>query len=170
MIDTITIRASGRSDLADVDALLARSYPRLLAGDYPPSVMVTALPIISRARPELVTSGTYYLAVDPAGRVIGAGGWTTGAPEGGARKARVGHIRHFVTDDRAVRRGIGRALMAHVLREAGDAGVTMLDCLSTRMAVPFYAAMGFTEVARVTVPLRPGIEFPAVRMQRLLPG
>ena len=59
--------------------------------------------------------------------------------------------------------------MGHVLREAGDAGITMLDCLSTRMAVPFYAAMGFSDVGVVSVPLRPGIDFPAVRMQRVLP-
>ena len=49
MTDALTLRLSIRADLAAVDALLAHSYPRLLAADYPPSVLVTALPIISRA-------------------------------------------------------------------------------------------------------------------------
>ena len=55
--DTLTLRHATPSDLAAVDALLARSYPRLLAADYPPSVLVTAVPIIARARPELLASG-----------------------------------------------------------------------------------------------------------------
>jgi hypothetical protein len=45
---------------------------------------VLALPIISRARPELLASGTYFVALDGNGRMVGAGGWTRGAPEGGA--------------------------------------------------------------------------------------
>ena len=49
----IRVRPAERSDMAAVDALLARSYPRLLKPDYPPSVLVTALPLISRAQPAL---------------------------------------------------------------------------------------------------------------------
>ncbi|MEE4118580.1 MAG: hypothetical protein V2I65_06165 [Paracoccaceae bacterium] len=78
MAETITIRATGVGDIAAIDALLARSYPALLRNDYPPSVMVTAVPLIARARPELVTCGTYYVAEDIAGRVLAAGGWTRG--------------------------------------------------------------------------------------------
>ncbi len=168
MTDTLTIRTATRGDLSAVDALLARAYPRLLAADYPPSVLVTAVPIIARARPELLAGGTYYLAADSSGRVLGAGGWTMAAPAGGARLARVGHVRHLVTDDRAVRRGIGRAIMQRSFEEARAAGVVLLDCLSTRTAVPFYAALGFEAVGPVAVPLRPGIDFPAVRMRRAL--
>ncbi|MEO0865606.1 MAG: hypothetical protein AAFY39_13690, partial [Pseudomonadota bacterium] len=56
------IRPSTKADMAAVDALLARTYPKLLKADYPPSVLVTALPVISRARPELLVCGTYYVA------------------------------------------------------------------------------------------------------------
>jgi len=61
---------------------------------------------------------------------------------------------------------VGRALMAHVFAMARAAGVVRLDCLSTRTAVPFYAAMGFVTQGPVTVPLGPGIDFPAVAMSR----
>ena len=64
MTQDIFLRVATPADLAAVDALLARSYPRLLAADYPPSVLVTALPLISRARPELLASGTYYVVED----------------------------------------------------------------------------------------------------------
>lgn len=166
MADRITIRPARLADLAPVDALLARSYPRQLAADYPPSVLVTALPLISRARPELLASGTYYVADDGAGHIVGAGGWTRTAPSG--RAAVVGNVRHVVTDDRMTRRGIGRAIMARVFDDSAAAGCRHLDCLATRTAVPFYQALGFTVVGAVEITLRPGIAFPAIRMQRNL--
>ena len=76
MTALLTLRPSTAADLAAVGALLARSYPRLLAPDYPASVRVLAIPLISRARPELLASGTYWLAHDPQGDILGAGGWT----------------------------------------------------------------------------------------------
>jgi hypothetical protein len=72
---TITIRKTRASDLAALDAMFARSYPILLKADYPPSALVTALPLISRAQPNLITSGNYYLA-EVDGQVVAAGGWS----------------------------------------------------------------------------------------------
>lgn len=154
------IRPTTQADLAAVDALLARSYPKLLKADYPPSVLVTALPIIARARPELLTCGTYYV-VDDAGGILGAGGWTTDRSI-----PALGHIRHVVTDDRAVRRGVGRALMAHCFDAARATGMARLECWSTYTAVPFYEAVGFVAIGPMEVPLDPGITFPATRMMR----
>jgi N-acetylglutamate synthase-like GNAT family acetyltransferase len=159
MISTITIRRARPSDLAAVDRLLARSYPRLLAADYPPSVMVLAVPIISRARPELLASGRYFLAVDAAGRVVGAGGWS-----GGRAPVDLGQVRHVATDPEVVRQGVGRKLMDEVLADAARAGVRRMECLSTRTAVAFYSSLGFRVVGPTDVPLQPGIVFPAVRM------
>lgn len=165
MQPTITIRRAHPGDLAAVDRLLARSYPRLLAADYPPSVMVLAVPIIARARPELLASGRYLVAVDGAGTVIAAGGWSANRP--GAEAGHVsdlGHVRHVATDPDVVRQGIGRRLMQAVMADAERAGVRRMDCLSTRTAVPFYAALGFRVVGETQVPLAAGIVFPAVRM------
>jgi GNAT superfamily N-acetyltransferase len=169
-MDTLTLRLATPADLTAVDALLARSYPRLLAADYAPSVMVTAVPIIARARPELLASGRYFLAVE-GDRVIGAGGYSLAAPGArggpqGAVEAGTAHIRHVATDPEAVRCGVGRALMRRIFGAAGAEGVQRYDCLSTRTAVPFYAAMGFRAVAEVEVPLAAGVVFPAIRMVR----
>ena len=107
MTDLLTLRPATPADLAAVDALLAWSYPRLLAPHYPPSVLVTALPLISKARPELLAAGSYWLALDAAGAVVGAGGWTRAGPVGGGAPAgSTGHVRHVVTDARRVRRGV----------------------------------------------------------------
>ncbi|WP_299615183.1 GNAT family N-acetyltransferase [uncultured Tateyamaria sp.] len=154
------IRPSTKADMAAVDALLARTYPKLLKADYPPSVLVTALPIISRARPELLVCGTYYV-VEEGGAILGAGGWTRDKAD-----PALGHIRHVVTDDRALRRGVGRLLMTHAFARAQAAGVTRMECWATRTAVPFYTAVGFTEIGPIDVPLAGGISFPSVRMLR----
>jgi GNAT superfamily N-acetyltransferase len=163
---TLILRPATKADLAAVDRLLADSYPRLLAVDYAPSVLVTALPIISRAQPGLVTSGRYFVALR-GDALLAAGGWSMGAPGGGAALAGVGHVRHVVTDWRHQRQGIGRALMEAVLADAKGAGVGRMECLSTLTAERFYASLGFVARGPVMVPLRPGIDFPAIAMELL---
>ena len=162
----LTLRRARPSDLDAVERLLKRSYPRLLRPDYPPSVMVTALPIIVRARPELLASGRYFLAEAEDGTLLGAGGWSTASPLGDAVVEGTGHVRHVVVDPGQVRQGVGRALMGEVISDALRHGVKWLDCLSTRTAVPFYGALGFRVLHEVEVGLRPGIMFPSVRMMR----
>jgi GNAT superfamily N-acetyltransferase len=157
MTMTVSLRRADPADLSAVDRLLARSYPRLLAADYPPSTMVLAVPRLIRARPELLASGRYFLAEDAEGCLLAAGGFSAGSAD-------TGHVRHVATDPDVVRRGVGRALMQHVLRAARQSGVLWMDCLATRTAVPFYAALGFRTVFPTEIQLAPGIAFPAVRM------
>lgn len=161
----LKVRVATGADVPRVDALLARAYPRLLKPDYAPSMMVLALPLISRAKPALVTCGTYYV-VEQDDAIIGAGGWTRAAPGRGVARAGIGNIRHVVTDDRQVRRGVGRALMGHIIAMAKADGILRLDCLSTLTARSFYQAMGFLVQGPVKVPLAEGIEFPAIAMWR----
>ncbi|MCH2163630.1 MAG: GNAT family N-acetyltransferase [Marinovum sp.] len=158
------VRIATPDDLMAVDALIAQSYPILLKADYAPSVLVTALPLISRAQPELLSSGSYFVAeIDD--EVVGAGGWTMAAPGAGPSARGVGHIRHVVTSHRHTRLGIGRSLMSNVKLHAKGSGMVRLDCLSTLTAVPFYQSMGFDLLGPVQVQLRPGITFPSIRMQ-----
>ncbi|MEL6420413.1 MAG: GNAT family N-acetyltransferase [Pseudomonadota bacterium] len=159
---TVIVRPSTKADMAAVDVLLARTYPKLLKADYPPSVLVTALPIISRARPELLVCGTYYVA-DEDGAVIGAGGWTRDRKD-----RRLGHIRHVVTDDRHLRRGIGRAIMQHSFDVARASGVMRMECWATRTAERFYQSVGFKTIGPIDVELAGGISFPSIRMTKSL--
>ena len=171
MDHSLTLRRARPSDLKAVDQLLQRSYPRLLRPDYPPSVMVLAMPIIARARPELLASGRYFVVQAEDGAILGAGGWSMGAPQAPAatdwqEQTGMGHVRHVAVDPERVRGGVGRAIMGEVIVDALRHGVRWLDCLSTRTAVPFYAALGFRELHPVEVGLAPGIAFPAIRMMR----
>ena len=165
------IRIARPDDLAAVDVLLARSYPRLLKADYAPSVMTTIVPVISRARPELLASGRYFLVEDIDGRVIGAGGYSLAGrgPRGAAAgqlSPALAHIRHVATDPDALRQGIGRKLMQAILTAAAAEGVQRFDCLSTLTAVPFYLAVGFQKIGPVAIAMLPGMTFPAMRMWR----
>ena len=167
MDGTITIRLARPSDLAAVGALLSRSYPALVKADYPPSVVVTAFPILSRANPALLASGTYHVAEGEDGAIVGAGGWTRTGPQGGRRPG-VGHVRHVATHQAWTRHGIGRSILERTMAQARESRIRALDCLSTRTAVPFYASLGFAVVGPVEMSLRPGITFPAIRMVRRL--
>lgn len=162
-----SVRTARPSDLAALDALFARSYARLLRADYPPSVIVTAVPRIARAQPRLLASGTYFVAEDEEGGLVGAGGFSRAR----ARAGRPGRadVRHVVTDARAVRQGIGRAIVGRSLTDAAAAGCTWMHCLSSLTAVRFYAALGFVPRGEVLVSLAPGIDFPAIEMHRDLP-
>ena len=159
----VTVRRAGKSDIPAIDAMLARSYPRLLKADYAPSVLVLAIPLISRAQPRLITSGTYYVAQDEGGQILGAGGWTARGPTG-EHATGTGHIRHFGTDISATRRGVARAIMDRCKKDATASGLERLNCYSTCTAEKFYAAAGFERIGPLEIELRPGIMFPAIEM------
>lgn len=160
-----SVRVARPSDLAALDALFALSYPKLLRPDYPPSVLVTAVPRLARAQPRLLACGTYFVAEDAGGALVGAGGYTRsrGGPPGRA------DVRHVVTHADAVRQGVGRAILTRAMAEAAAAGCSWMHCLSSLTAVPFYTALGFVAARKTTVPLGPGIDFPAIEMRRDLP-
>lgn len=169
MAQTITLRRAAPSDLAGVDRLLMRSYPRLLAADYPPSTLVLAVPRFARAQPELLASGRYFVAEDAQGRILAAGGWSRQSPSGGpvaqsTGHVTTGHVRHVATDPDVVRQGLGRMVMERVMQEAREAEVRWLDCLSTRTAVPFYRSLKFRAMNAQELVLGPGITFPVMRM------
>lgn len=52
------VRPAMPADTENVSRVLARSYRALLAEDYEPALLREALPLISRARPSLMSCGT----------------------------------------------------------------------------------------------------------------
>ncbi|MDH5797676.1 MAG: GNAT family N-acetyltransferase [Paracoccaceae bacterium] len=166
MSTLITIRRAARADLARVETLLLRSFPRLLKGAYPPSTMVLAVPKLLRADRAQIESGRHWVAVDDRDRLIAAGGWVE--TRRSWADARGGAVRQFVTDPAFVRRGLGAAIMAQVIKTARDAGMGTLSCQATLNAVPFYAALGFESRGRRCISLGPAVEFEFEAMVRKL--
>jgi len=162
------LRVAVPQDEAAVSALLLKSYTALLRQAYDADVLDKALPLITRANPDLLGSGSYYVALNEDGSIVGAGGWTKHSPTGRNETATNGNIRHFGTDPDEARRGIGRALMNRCLREAAAAGLEELNCYSTLNGEAFYNACGFRTVEPFDVKLPGSVIFPSVRMVRPL--
>lgn len=166
MPSQIFIRPAKPSDRSSVTQLLRRSYPQLLPADYTAQTLRDVLPHITTAQPTLLECGTYFLAQDSDGRVLGAGGWTDVSPARGVAGDGEGHIRHVATHPDHLRKGVAQQLIATALSSARAFGVRRMNCMSTLTARTFYEAMGFQVLNDVELTLAPGVHFPAVQMMR----
>ena len=169
MFSKFIIRQATPRDDSAVSDMMRVSYGTLLAGDYNARILAKALPKIAKARPELLASGTYYVAEESGtGRIIGAGGWTDVSPTRGLAAMGEGHMRHVAVDPRYLRRGVGGAIAKAAFSSAQQFRVDALRCMSTLTAEPFYAALGFERVGDIELTLEPGLFFPAVEMRRVM--
>ncbi len=160
------IRPTMPRDTEAVAALLQASYGALLQDAYDPQSLEKALPLLTRPRPELLSSGRYYIAEFAGLGPAGCGGWSLDAPDrpDAPVKPDVAHLRHFATHPDAVRQGVGARLLEKCIAEAKAQGVRRLQCLSTRQAIPFYAALGLRVVGPAPCRLAPDVTLPGVAM------
>jgi GNAT superfamily N-acetyltransferase len=166
----ISVRVATPADLEAVSGLLAASYAALMPAGYPADVLAVALPLITVAKPELLASGTYFVATVPdAPDIVGCGGWTPERPCRGAVEPGLGHIRHFATDPRLVGCGVGRTIMNAAVASAAEHGIAVLEVYASLNAVPFYAAMGFSGSEINAVMLGGQVPFESRVMRRALP-
>ena len=159
---TLCLRQTTEHDLDAVSRVLAASYGTLLAADYLPETLAIIVPLISRAKLELISSGTYF-AVEETGEIIAVGGWTKTRPGTNAIIEGLGHIRHVASNPAHLRKGAAAMIMQHCLADAPAAGMTSMECLSTRTAVPFYSKCGFKVIAEKDV-IVAGVPFASVEM------
>ena len=163
------LRVARPADSEAVTALLLASYSILLAASYDSGVLSRALPLMTRANPTLLASGTYYIAEREPGTPIGCGGWSAARPGTGEIIEGEAHIRHVAIHPDWIGRGIGTSLLAHCFSEALQLGIRKLHCFSTLNAERFYQASGFETIEPFDVRLEPGVTLPGVFMSRELP-
>ena len=149
-----------------MSGLLEASYPTLMPPGYDAAVLAAALPLMTRANPALLSSGTYFLAESVDGLTVGCGGWTRERPGSGEVAPDLAHIRHFATHPEWIGRGVGRALYSRCAREARAAGARRLECYASLNAEGFYAALGFKSLERIEVPMGAGATLPSLLMAR----
>jgi GNAT superfamily N-acetyltransferase len=159
----ITLRPTLETDLDAVSRVSAASYSVLLVPDYPAEILAVIVPVISRAKPELISSGTYFAAIEN-NEIIAVGGWTKTRPGTNELVEGLGHIRHVAADPRHLRKGAAGMIVQRCLNEARLAGITEMECLSTKTAVPFYARFGFGVVTERDVVLA-GVPFASIEMK-----
>jgi N-acetylglutamate synthase-like GNAT family acetyltransferase len=160
------IRRAESADFAGVDALLQASYPVLMAASYEPSVLASTLPLMVRANPRLLASGTYYVAESNQGMIVGCGGWTAQPPGSEVSTPGIAHLRHFGTHPDWLRRGIGRLIYERCEIDARNAGISQFECNASLNGEPFYAALGFERIALVDVPMGGDVLMPGAHMRR----
>ena len=160
-----SVRVARPDDAAPVERVLQASYPALMAAAYEVALLARALPVMTRASPRLLASGTYFVA-ELDGAIVGCGGWSHEKPGSSSVEPGIGHIRHFGTDAAWTGRGVGRAIYARCEATARTAGVVQLQCYASRNGVSFYAALGFAQIAPIDVSMGPDLVFPSVHMSR----
>jgi GNAT superfamily N-acetyltransferase len=162
------LRVAGPADAEAVSAVLAASYPALLADHYAPDVLAATLPLMTKANPKLLASGTYYVAEVDGGNLAGCGGWTPEKPGSGEVVTGIGHIRHFATHPDWTRRGIASAMLARCIEEAKSRGITTMEAFATLSAADFYRVHGFGPIGPIDVPMTAEIVLPSLWMRRRL--
>jgi N-acetylglutamate synthase-like GNAT family acetyltransferase len=162
----INVRVASADDAAGVSAILQNSYPALMAASYDAALLKKVLPLIVQAKPALLATGRYYVAMAADGLAVGCGGWTHEAPGTGEIQSGIGHIRHFGTRVGWGGRGVGRAIYARCAEQARDEGVTAFLCYSNLNAVGFYKALGFRGVEEKQIQMGKDASLSAMVMKR----
>jgi len=164
MVEADTLRTATPDDEREVTQLLTASYPVLMKGAYEEAVLERALPLMTKANPTLLASGTFYLAETLDGEVVGCGGWTKERPGSDEIEDGLAHIRHFATHPAWTRKGVGKSIFNHCRKQAGKAGFTCLEVYTSLNAELFYQSVGMKSVGPFDVPMGEGLNFPSVRM------
>lgn len=160
-----TLRAATQDDARRVSDVLAASYSTLYRGWYRDDVLASALPAMTRARPELLASGRYFLC-ERNNYAIACGGWSLAPPQGGAEPGR-GHLRHFGTHPDHLGLGCASAIAERCFAEARAAGCAEMEVLSSLTAEAFYAGRGFKTISAASATIG-GVPFACMLMRRPL--
>lgn len=162
------VRVATPDDSDLVSSVLGPSYTQLMAKAYDPDLLARTLPAITRANPDLLSSGLYYLAEAETGEAAGCGGWSPNPPGRRDRDPGRAHIRHFAVHPAWTRRGVGRLLYERCAADARAAGFTLFEAWSSLNGESFYASLGFRSLERIETAMPRGVRFPAIRMIRAI--
>jgi GNAT superfamily N-acetyltransferase len=173
------LRLAQPDDVADLQALIARSARALSAGYYTPAQTEAAVRHVFGVDSQLIADRTYFVIEDDA-QLVACGGWSRRRTLFGGDQAKSGsdplldpatepaRIRAFFVDPRMTRCGLGRRLMSECISAARAAGFGALELVSTLPGEPLYLATGFSVIERFDLALPGTILLPVTQMRLIL--
>ena len=123
------------------------------------------LPLVTRARPELLASGRYFLALEGE-EAVAVGGWSMEDPATGMAQPGLGHVRHFATHPAHLRKGAAGLILRRCLAEAEAEGLGEMLCIASLPSEGFYAAHGFRTLRCEETRIGGRASIPSVVMRR----
>jgi predicted N-acetyltransferase YhbS len=153
-VPTFTVRIADSADETAVAGVLEAAFTRLV-GIHPSDLFSDGGEQDRWIRPEVLTSGRYYVA-EAAGGVIACGGWSLDVPGRNERHPGTGYMRDCATHPDHLRCGAAGAIVQRSLDDARASGVTEMRCVSPVSAAAFYVAQGFAQEDRTMIRLPNG--------------
>lgn len=139
---TSTVRWATSDDVGEL-VRLRRIMFESLGTDVSPADDVAAAAVLASG----LGSGELFAAVVDGGdgwlAACGIGMVSQRVPGPGNPSGRYGYIQSMVTDERARRRGLARAVLAALLDRFGELGVSRVDLHASTMGEPLYRSAGF---------------------------
>jgi GNAT superfamily N-acetyltransferase len=174
------IRQAALNDRAALVDLISRSARILGTARYSASQIEGALRGAFGVDTQLIHDGTYFVAEDPAGAIVGCGGWSRrrtlfGGDQRSDREAGeldpekdAAKIRAFFVDPAHTRRGIATALLSRCEAEASRSGFSRFELMGTLTGVALYEARGYLPLSPVRYELGPGLTIEFLAMAKTL--
>jgi N-acetylglutamate synthase-like GNAT family acetyltransferase len=171
------LRRAQTSDVAAIQALIARSARQLSVPYYTQAQAEAMIRHVFGVDSQLIADATYFV-IESDAQFSACGGWSRRRTLFGGDQTKMGpdplldpatepaRIRAFFVEPGMARRGLGRQLMVECTREARAAGFSALELVSTLPGEPLYLATGFTVIERFELSLPEDIRVPVSRMRR----
>ena len=176
-IKGVNVRLAEHEDIPALSELIASSARELSRGYYSAQETESAIRFVFGVDSVLISDRSYFVA-EIDGELAGCGGWSRRRTLYGGDQRPIGppavldpavdaaRIRAFFVAPGFARRGVGRSIFEHCAQAAARAGFRELELMATLPGVPFYTALGFSEVEQVADTLPDGIVLRFIRMRR----
>jgi GNAT superfamily N-acetyltransferase len=173
----LTHRLASEKDIAELHKLIELSVRFLQKNDYTAAQIEGALGTVLGLDTQLIKDGTYFVVVDNK-QIVGCGGWSYRHTLFGSDNATVreserldpsvdaAKIRAFFIHPDFARKGVGTLILSLCEDAAKQASFKSFEMGATLTGVPLYQARGYSEFARVEVPLKNGEFLQVVKMRK----
>jgi GNAT superfamily N-acetyltransferase len=173
------MRKATEADAAAIEHVMRRSTAALGAAWYDERQLASAVLFITTLDLDLVRDQTYFV-VEQESKIVACGGWSSRRKlfaggrvslDDGTRLDPIleaARIRAMFVHPDAVRRGLGRQILAACEEEVRRASFTRAELMATLPGIPLYRACGYDIVEETTLLLGDGVRLPAARMQKRL--